>query len=402
MLTSPLRVRPLTLLGVGLLVALALVLTPTVTPVSAQSQAKLDELRGKIGSAQSKVDKRKSRERVLTADIQRQSSKVQGLQGRISSLQARQDAVQSDLDRSEATLTETQGDLRSERARLVRLRKQLVRARKVLSARLVELYTADRPSLVSVILNSDGFADLLERGEFLRRIGRQDQRIITDVRDARTEAIAIEKRLANLESRQRAAAAKIESRRDEIAQVKGGLVSTQQSYAAARDRRKTLLKGVRDERQHLEKDLAAMQREESKIQAKLSGMPNGGGVKQGSGRLVWPANGQFTSPFGHRWGRLHAGIDIAVPTGTAVHAADSGTVAIAGWVGGYGNYICVNHGGGLSTCYAHNSRLGVTVGQKVSKGQVIAASGNTGNSTGPHIHFETRVGGVPRDPMGYL
>lgn len=85
-----------------------------------------------------------------------------------------------------------------------------------------------------------------------------------------------------------------------------------------------------------------------------------------------------------------------------MHAAAAGTVAIAGWVGGYGNYVCINHGGGLSTCYGHNSKLGVSVGQKVSKGQVVAASGNTGHSTGPHIHFETRVNGVPRDPMGYL
>ncbi|MCK9250229.1 MAG: peptidoglycan DD-metalloendopeptidase family protein [Solirubrobacteraceae bacterium] len=392
--------RPLLLLGLAALVAVAVALAPAA-PVEAQ-QAKLDELRGKIGSTQGRIDKRKSRERVLTADIQRQSAKVQGLQGRISTLQSRQNAVQADLDRSEAVLSTTQSDLRRERARLTRLRKQLTRAREVLSARLVELYTADRPSLVSIVLNSDGFADLLERGEFLRRIGRQDQRIVAAVRDARTDAIATEKRLASLESRQRAAARRIEGRRDEIAQVKGGLVSAQQSYAAARDRRKALLKGVRSERQHLEKDLAAMQREESKIQAKLSGMPSGGPVRQGGGRLAWPANGQFTSPFGQRWGRLHAGIDIAVPTGTAVHASESGTVAIAGWVGGYGNYICINHGGGLSTCYAHNSRLGVSVGQKVSKGQVIAASGNTGNSTGPHIHFETRVGGVPRDPMGYL
>ncbi|MSW51777.1 MAG: peptidoglycan DD-metalloendopeptidase family protein [Actinobacteria bacterium] len=132
-------------------------------------------------------------------------------------------------------------------------------------------------------------------------------------------------------------------------------------------------------------------------------MPSGGGsVKKGSGALDYPANGTFTSPFGYRWGRLHGGIDIAVPVGTPVHASASGTVRIAGWVGGYGNYICIDHGGSLSTCYGHNSRLGVSVGQKVTKGQVIAASGNTGNSTGPHIHFETRVNGVQRDPMGYL
>ena len=91
-----------------------------------------------------------------------------------------------------------------------------------------------------------------------------------------------------------------------------------------------------------------------------------------------------------------------MPDGTPIRAAGSGRVAIAGWTGGYGNYTCVQHAGGLSTCYAHQSRIGTSVGAAVSRGQVIGYSGNTGNSTGPHLHFETRVGGQPVDPMGYL
>jgi murein DD-endopeptidase MepM/ murein hydrolase activator NlpD len=142
------------------------------------------------------------------------------------------------------------------------------------------------------------------------------------------------------------------------------------------------------------------------VLARLQGSNGGSGVagpvRQGSGSLIWPVNGPVSSGFGMRWGRLHAGVDIPVPEGTGVRAADSGSVAIAGWVGGYGNYICIQHGGSLSTCYGHNSSLSVSVGQSVSQGQVIAASGNTGNSTGPHVHFETRVNGNPVDPLGYL
>jgi murein DD-endopeptidase MepM/ murein hydrolase activator NlpD len=103
-----------------------------------------------------------------------------------------------------------------------------------------------------------------------------------------------------------------------------------------------------------------------------------------------------------RWGRLHAGIDIAAPTGTPIRAADGGTVQLAGWQGGYGNYTCIGHGGGVSTCYAHQSSIGVRGGQNVSQGQVIGAVGSTGNSTGPHLHFEVRINGSPVDPMGYL
>src|SRR5690606_32192239 len=161
-----------------------------------------------------------------------------------------------------------------------------------------------------------------------------------NVKDAKEEATATEARLAKLEHVQRSATQRIASRREEIVQVKGRLVSSRGTIAEARNRRAKLLSNVKADRHRLEESLAAMQREESKIQGQLAGLPRGGPIKRGSGNLVWPANGQLTSPFGYRWGRLHAGIDIAVPVGTPVHAADAGTVAIAGWVGGYGNYIC--------------------------------------------------------------
>jgi len=127
-----------------------------------------------------------------------------------------------------------------------------------------------------------------------------------------------------------------------------------------------------------------------------------GPIKPGSGGLIWPVNGPVVSPFGMRWGRLHAGVDIAVPSGTPVHAAKSGNVLIAGWVSGYGNYTCIGHGGGLSTCYGHQTSIGVSVGQSVSQGQVIGYSGCTGHCFGPHVHFETRINGAPVNPMGYL
>jgi murein DD-endopeptidase MepM/ murein hydrolase activator NlpD len=113
-------------------------------------------------------------------------------------------------------------------------------------------------------------------------------------------------------------------------------------------------------------------------------------------------HGVVTSGFGWRWGRMHEGIDIAVGSGTPVVAAASGIVIVSGWMGGYGNLVVVDHGNGLATAYGHNTSVTVSVGQSVSQGQLIAYSGNTGNSTGPHVHFEIRVGGVAVDPFGYL
>jgi murein DD-endopeptidase MepM/ murein hydrolase activator NlpD len=115
-----------------------------------------------------------------------------------------------------------------------------------------------------------------------------------------------------------------------------------------------------------------------------------------------PVGGPITSGFGPRWGRMHQGIDIGAPTGTPIHAADGGTVVTAGWLGGYGNAVIIDHGGGRATLYGHQSRLGVGVGQSVGRSAVIGYVGSTGNSTGPHLHFEVRINGVPHNPLNYL
>ncbi len=116
----------------------------------------------------------------------------------------------------------------------------------------------------------------------------------------------------------------------------------------------------------------------------------------------WPAKGRISSPFGPRWGRMHNGLDIAVSTGTPIKAAADGRVNFAGWNGGYGILVIIDHGNNVETRYAHNSRLNVKVGQKVNRGDVIAYSGNTGVSTGPHSHFEIRHRGTPVNPQSYL
>jgi murein DD-endopeptidase MepM/ murein hydrolase activator NlpD len=120
------------------------------------------------------------------------------------------------------------------------------------------------------------------------------------------------------------------------------------------------------------------------------------------GRLGWPTNGTVTSEYGQRWGRLHAGLDISAPIGTPIVASAAGTVIVAGWNGGYGNLVVVDHGGGMSTAYAHQSQMAVSVGQRVGAGQVIGYVGSTGNSTGPHLHFEVRINGNAVNPRGYV
>jgi murein DD-endopeptidase MepM/ murein hydrolase activator NlpD len=367
-------------------------------PVASNGQ----QLQRKIEEKRRAIETKKKRERVLTTTIEGYSRRIRVLEADISQLRARQATIEGELGRRRAELATIQADLRTERARIVRLRSRLAESRIALAERLVHLYKADEPDLVTVVLESDGFADLLQRTEFMQRISQQDARIIDRVRSARADAAATEKRLDRAEARQRKVTLLVEDRRAEVATIKGRLLDRSQQYQAVRSDRREALVSTRADRKKLEGHLVALEREEAKVRARLAGAPSAGPVRQGSGSMIWPVSGAFTSPFGPRWGRLHAGIDLAAPEGTPSRAAESGRVVLAGWTGGYGNYTCIAHGGALSTCYAHQSRYGTSVGANVSKGQVIGYVGNTGNSTGAHLHFETRVNGTPVNPMGYL
>jgi murein DD-endopeptidase MepM/ murein hydrolase activator NlpD len=189
--------------------------------------------------------------------------------------------------------------------------------------------------------------------------------------------------------------------------VKGKLVSSRTDLQSARNGRQVVLARVRSTRQRLEGDLSKMQAQvAAQLRAAQASSPavGGGPIRRGSGSMIWPVNGPITSPFCERrpWEACHPGIDIGVPAGTPIHAADAGRVVIAGWVGGYGNYTCIQHTASLSTCYGHQSVIKVSVGQNVSQGQVIGLSGCTGLCFGPHLHFEVRINGAITNPMNYL
>jgi murein DD-endopeptidase MepM/ murein hydrolase activator NlpD len=356
----------------------------------------------RIEQKRAQIDQAKQKEGVLSTDIARFSTRIESLQGEISATQSRLERAQASLDRQKAELLEVRDRLEEARDRLERLRRELATARQVLAARLVEIYKADAPDALTVVLQADGFGDLLERAEFLRRISDQDREITEEVRglrdQARDQAIA----LAELEEREQLAAERILRERDQIAQAQGQLVSARDELASARADKRGALAEVQDSRVALEGDLRALEAEQARVQAALSGAQAPAPLKQGSGQLIWPVNGPVVSPFGMRWGRLHAGIDIAVGSGTAIRAADSGNVVLMGWVGGYGNYTCIQHTGSLSTCYAHQSSFATSNGASVSQGQVIGYVGCTGHCFGDHLHFETRINGSPVDPMGYL
>ena len=358
----------------------------------------------RIEKKRNQIERHKAREGVLSSTIQGFSERIDAVQGEIAATERRLSRVQGSLDRQKAKLLEVRNQLEEARDRLERLRSELATARRVLAKRLVEIYKADSPDALTVILSADGFGDLLERAEFLDRISDQDREITDRVRGLRDTAKDQAIQLAELEEQEQLTAERILRERDQVAAVENQLVGARNQLASARADKRGALAQVRDSRVKLEGDLAALEREQARVQAALAsaGRTFDGPIRQGSGQLIWPVNGPVVSGFGMRWGRLHAGLDIAVPAGTAIHAADSGRVVLMGWVGGYGNYTCIQHTGSLSTCYGHQSSFATSNGASVSQGQVIGYVGCTGHCFGDHLHFETRINGSPVDPMGYL
>jgi murein DD-endopeptidase MepM/ murein hydrolase activator NlpD len=360
----------------------------------------------RIESTRDAIGRHRAQEGVLSTTIQRYNTRIESLQGEINAVRRREARIQAELDEKRAELARVRNRLEIVRDELTELRAQLVIATDALADRLVQLYKSDEPDALTVVLESEGFGHLLERTEFLERVADQDRRILDRVRELKVATERKERELAALEDQVEQVANAIQARRDEVAQSRGRLERRQGELASTRDGRRAALGRIRNSRSRLEGDLAQFEREQARVMSALQSSPGGqpapGPIRRGSGQLIWPVNGPVVSGFGMRWGRLHAGIDIAVPAGTPIRAAASGRVAMAGMMGGYGNYTCVSHGGSLSTCYAHQSRFAASSGASVSQGQVIGFVGCTGHCFGDHLHFEVRVNGSPVDPMGYL
>ena len=201
----------------------------------------------------------------------------------------------------------------------------------------------------------------------------------------------------------------VAARTAEQRRVRDRLAWDQRQLATVRREKDEALSSTRGQREEYLHEVEGLLAQSASIAAKIRAAqsasvssPSLVRSQASSSGYIWPAHGILTSSFGWRWGRMHEGIDIAVGNGTPVVSSASGTVIVAGWMGGYGNLVVVDHGNGVSTAYGHNTGVTVGVGQSVAQGQLIAYSGNTGHSTGPHIHFEVRINGAPVDPLGYL
>jgi len=385
----------------------------SLLPVASEAQTsgdKLQDIQSQIDHKRKEVGERKDYEGTLVKDINYHTSKVEKLENSIGSLRRTQIQIQTKLDTRKEELFKIQDDLRKQRALSVKYSERLKRSKKILSTRLRELYMADDPDVLSAVLSVDGFSDLIERGELLNKLREQDKRIVTMVRDAKQDADRAKEKLGSLENAQQKKMASIVKSRDAIAENKQQLVDRRAEFASARAQKQAVLNSSKAKTHHLEEDLAGLEAASEKIgnairSAQSPGSQPAGPVKPGSGGFIWPINSSITSPFGPRWGRMHTGLDLEGVTGDPIRAAKSGTVIVAGGGAGYSGYgivTVIDHGGGVSTLYAHQSSLAVSNGAKVKQGQVIGRVGCTGHCFGDHLHFEIRINGNPVNPAGYL
>ena len=363
--------------------AVAAAVALLVTGLGTASGQSLTE---RFDETQSKLNQAVEEEGVLSTRISHETETLENLEVEVAILRNQEAAVAEQLRVKQRQLDEAQ-------RRLELLRARLERSIAVLEDRLIAVYKSGQPDYLTVVLQADGFDDLVERADYLAALEDQDSNIIERVRELRNE-------MQETVDTVKAARDEIARKKQELEATRAKLETRTAELAAARRAHQATLADVRGQREALEGDLTELS---EKIAEQLgSGAPlPAGPIRPGSGSMIWPVNGTITSGFGMRWGRMHEGLDIAAPGGTPIRAAESGNIVLAAYTGGYGNYTCIEHGGGLATCYAHQSGYARTSGF-VGQGTVIGYVGTTGSSTGNHLHFEVRVNGTAVDPLGYL
>jgi murein DD-endopeptidase MepM/ murein hydrolase activator NlpD len=357
---------------------------------------------GKLSDVQARLDAARAKEARLTAQISDVTVRIRSLERRVGDVSQKLSILEQDLALHQRRLDRLNELFAFETERLTFLRRQYTRVVRQLNLRMIDIYEARDPTIVDVILESSSFQDALDQLHYLDAIARQDKRIASLVASARDDVHVARERTKKVRSRVHAETQVVAVRTQQQREVKNELVATSTSLAGKRSKQKSQLASTREQEKVLIAEADALAAQDARIRGQLAAAQAATDSTPSASGLIWPVNGPVTSPFGYRWGRLHAGIDIGVPYGTPIHAAAAGTVVLAGWTGGYGNYTCIDHGGGLATCYAHQSSYAVSVGAQVSQGQVIGYVGSTGHSFGAHLHFEVRINGNPVDPLGYL
>ena len=369
---------------VSALLAVSLLLSPTYLSTA-------DDLDNELQDVQGQIEESRSTQASWQAIITDIAEKLKAIQAELDEATRKLQAIKKEQDQVNLQIKQLQEEIQKAEVQL--------RARQaILNKRVRVIYMHGQLSYIEVILGANSFSDFANRLDLLKRIIRSDFNLIQEIQQRKA---AIEAKKVEIE--------KEKARLDELASQAQKVQDEMKVKKAEQQRVLAHARTQQDAAKQMEADLIARSNEIRQIiQSRMQQNSGSDQIVHGSGTFIWPCNGPITSPFGYRTHPIfgttiyHSGIDIGVDYNTPIHAADGGTVILAGWCGGYGNAVIIDHGNGLQTLYGHNTSVAVSEGQTVSQGQVIAYSGSTGYSTGPHCHFEVRRNGEAVDPMGYL
>lgn len=319
------------------------------------------------------------------------SSDIRWVNNRLSEIQEVLRTTQEKLNKAKAAQQKAQKDLDVANY-------QLAQNKDKLKSRIRSMYKQGDEGMIMVLIGSRDAASFASRKALLERIARRDKELFEKIKEQR-EVVAAKKREQDMWVK-------------EVNDLKARQKHEQSRLAEANEDKRGLLANLNKKEDLLENQLEELEQESNRLQREIAKWQRdgaSGALIPFRGNLFRPiAGARMTSGFGYRIHpiskkrKLHTGIDFGAPMGTPIHAAAPGVVIVAGTMRGYGNTVVIDHGGGLSTLYGHASRLYVSRGQRVKAGQTIAAVGSTGYSTGPHLHFETRINGSPVNPLGKL
>lgn len=341
-------------------------------------------------SAQVQLDRAKARIAEL-ADQIGQAEGVAATAGReLDTAQAQLDEIEAVVNDLAVQLEDQEGRVAAAAAELVLLQEEDARVRGTFGQRLAAIWKGAGPQDLSLMLSAADIDTVLGRASFLEVVNNADTATLEELRASRAQVQTQQERLAG------------ERRFLEELKVEQELVLVQ--VQELRDTRYLAVVSAREAVAQLQREQDDLEEDSARLEAIIREATGPAPVisAPSSGGYVWPLCGSVTSEFGRRWGRQHKGMDIDDNRTQAIVAAKAGRVIFAAYDGGYGNMTLIQHNDGVVTAYAHQSHMAVSVGQNVTTGQRIGTVGTTGSSTGPHLHFETRVGGVAVNPRRYL
>ena len=397
-----------------LVLSLMLVFSSAFTAqAKTSSQSKLDKINQNIKEAQKELDSLDDQVADKKAYSNALMKKIDLLQDKLDALESNRDDLQSEIDAVQKRIDETQADINQAEKEIEKKEQEFDGVYEEYCQRLRAMYISGNVSMLEVLLESGDISSILTRAEMVKSVSEQDSATLDDLMTKMEEINKEREELANNKIQLGKDKDSLNSRKQELQKSIDEYNSSKAELNAEVEECNAALASLDDKRSEVKETIDTNQEQKRQIEAEINNALSGSGSNKPGSDNYNPGTGQLAYPTSYRQisagypnysnGSYHGGVDWPCPTGTAVHAADSGVVVIAKKLTySYGQYILIDHGNGLSTLYAHNSSLVVGVGDKVSKGQIIAYSGESGNATGPHVHFEVRLNGTRVNPMSYL